>query len=239
MGLFFGKPLRKLKDRRETLGQIIILPETIKNPITIIGARAGVCYGAQTDDNSKNYKRGIDCIESGHGRTLEYVHAEFVIDGYSARVMREYYTHIGGLPARLQSSTRYIGYDKFKYVTPHTIRENETATDVFDSVMRHITAARESLCALGIPVEDSAMLLPLAMTTRVVDKRNVRNLIDMSHQRLCNRANWEYRELMNDIMMALSEYSEEWAYIVKKLMVPKCVYLGRCPEKKKCSQKGG
>ena len=56
----------------------------------------------------------------------------------------------------------------------------------------------------------AAMLLPLGMTTKSVDKRNVRNLIEMSHQRLCNRAYWEYRRLMGDICAALREYSEEW-----------------------------
>ncbi|MDO4294227.1 MAG: FAD-dependent thymidylate synthase [Eubacteriales bacterium] len=34
------------------------------------------------------------------------------------------------------------------------------------------------------------------METKVVDKRNLRNLLDMSHQRWCNRANWEYRNIL-------------------------------------------
>ena len=84
------------------MGTITILPETTINPITIIGERAGVCWGADTKDKEKNYKRGIDCILSGHGRTLEYVNVEMIIDGYSARCVREWYTHIGGAPTRLR-----------------------------------------------------------------------------------------------------------------------------------------
>ena len=89
----------------------------------------------------------------------------------------------------------------------------------------------------GIPREDSAMCLPLGMTTKIVDKRNLRNLVDMSHQRMCTRAYWEYRELFRDISKALSEYSDEWKWIVDNLFVPKCEYLGYCPEKKSCGRK--
>ena len=49
------------------MGKIIILEETTKNPITLMGKRAGVCWGANIDDNEKNYKRGLDCLQSGHG----------------------------------------------------------------------------------------------------------------------------------------------------------------------------
>ena len=92
------------------MGTITILPETTKNPITLMGQRAGVCWGGNVEDPEKNYKRGMDCIISGHGRVMEYVNVEMIIAGYSARVEREWYTHIGGSPTRLQSSTRYINY---------------------------------------------------------------------------------------------------------------------------------
>jgi len=51
--------------------------------------------------------------------------------------------------------------------------------------------------------------------TKIVDKRNLRNLIEMSHQRLCGRAYWEYRQLMHDVSKALAEYSDEWLTIVR------------------------
>ncbi len=80
------------------------------------------------------------------------------------------------------------------------------------------------------------MLLPLGMTTRIVDKRNLRNLIDMSRQRMCNRAYWEFRELFGDICDALANYSEEWAWIVNSCFHEKCVELGYCPEKHGCGK---
>lgn len=221
------------------MGTVTILPETTKYPISLIGQRAGVCWGADIEDADKNYKRGMDCILSNHGRTLEYVNIEMVIDGYSARVIREYYTHIGGSPTRLQASTRYIDYNNFDYVVPKSIKNNKDndAWSTYFSTMNCIRDACEKLNCIGVPREDISMLLPLGMTTKIVDKRNLRNLIDMSHQRMCTRAYWEYRQLFNDICDALREYSDEWNKIVDYLFVPKCELFGYCTEKKSCGRK--
>ena len=50
--------------RRIIMGQVIILPETVVNPITVIGRNAAICYDSDITDDEKNYKRGIDCITS-------------------------------------------------------------------------------------------------------------------------------------------------------------------------------
>lgn len=219
------------------MGKIIILPETTKNPITLIGKRAGVCWGADISDNEKNYKRGMECIMAQHGRTLEYVNVEMIIDGYSARVIREFYTHIGGAPTRLQASTRYINYNDFNYIVPKSIKNSKEAWELYSSAIRVIKQTCANLENIGLPREDIAMLLPLGMTTKIVDKRNLRNLIDMSHQRMCARAYWEYRELFNDICVSLSKVSNEWKWIVDNLFKPKCEVLGYCLEKKSCGRK--
>jgi thymidylate synthase (FAD) len=220
------------------MGKVTILDTTTKNPITTIGERAGVCWGADITDAARNYKRGMDCIESGHGRTLEFVNVETVLDGYSARVIREWYTHIGGAPTRLQASTRYINYGEFEYVTPKSISENcVAAKGVYESCMTMIANSVRMLeCEFGIPREDAAMLLPLGMTTRVVDKRNLRNLIDMSRNRMCNRALWEFRALFDDILNALENYSDEWRTVIESQMHAKCTVLGYCPEKHGCGK---
>ena len=218
------------------MGTITLLDGTTKNPITTIGKRAGICWGADTTDAEKNYKRGWDCITSGHGRTLEFVEVEMLIEGYSARVMREWYTHIGGAPTRLQASTRYINYGDFEYVTSPRIETDSEAGALYRHEMERIKSTVRRLEELGIPREDAAMLLPLGMTTRVVDKRNLRNLIDMSRQRMCNRAYWEFQALFENIRFALFQYSEEWNTIVKTQMHAKCYDLGYCPEKHGCGR---
>lgn len=219
------------------MGNVIILEETTKKPITLIGKRAGICCGADIFDDIKNYKRGMDCIMSNHGRTLEYVNVEMILDEYSARVIREWYTHLGGSPTRLQASTRYIDYEHgFNYVVPESVRNDEKRYEIYTEAIHQINKALVELEDIGTPREDSALLLPLGMTTKIVDKRNLRNLVDMSHQRMCSRAYHEYRKLFGDICTALYKVSDEWAWIVDNLFVPKCDYIGYCPEKKSCGR---
>ena len=216
------------------MGQVIIHGETTQNPISLIGEMAGICYGSDTSDPEKNYKRGMDCLISQHGRTWEYPEVYMVLDGYSARVMREFYTHIGGSPSRLQSSTRYIDYGNFKYFTPPSIETDPVAKDAYESCMYHISEVAKDLQACGIPKEDIANLYPLGMQTKVVVRINLRTLIDMSHQRMCNRAYHEFRALFSDISTELKKYSSEWETVVTKMFMPKCKYLRHCPEKNSC-----
>lgn len=223
------------------MGKIIISNRTAKDPITLIGEMAGVCYDAPTDDKKKNYKRGIHNLESGHGRTWEFPDVYLILDEYSARVMREWYTHIGGSPTRLQASTRYIDYAKkcFNYITPHSIEKNAEAKCIWEELMNHINSTLLNLEEnYNIPHEDTANGLPLGMETTVVCKINLRTLIDMSHQRMCTCAYWEYRELFKDLCKALSEYSDEWAYLVNHYFKPKCELVGYCNEgKRSCGRK--
>lgn len=224
------------------MGTITILSETTKYPITLIGERSGICWNADISNREKNYKRGMDCILANHGRTLEFVNVEMIIDGYSAKVIREFYTHIAGSPSRLQASTRYINYSKgdgFSYTIPHSIEKNEEALAEWKSFMSGINFEIQNLIDKhNIPVEDATMLLPLAYSTKMVDKRNLRSFVDMSRNRMCSRAYWEYRELFRDICNALREYSDEWKWIVDNLFMPKCEQFGYCTEKKSCGRKG-
>lgn len=219
------------------MGKITILEETTKRPITLIGKRAGICTGTNILDDEENYARGMDCIKSEHGRVLEFVNVEMILEGYSARVLREYYTHIGGAPTRLQASTRYINYNDFKYVIPESIRCDKRFLNMFEGCIKNTKETMKTLKDMGVPREDIAMLMPLGMKSTMVDKRNLRNLIEMSHQRECSRANWEYRELFNDIKISLKKYapeSNEWDWIIDNFFMPKCKYFGKCTEKKSC-----
>ena len=220
------------------MGKIIIQQETTTDPISLIGREAGVCWGADITNQERNDKRGMDCLTSGHGRTWEYPQVYMILDGYSARVIREFYTHIGGGPTRLQASTRYINYQKgFPYVIPPKIAADEEAKAVYCHAMDEILLSMQKLEEKGLPREDIGMLLPLGMETKVVFRSNLRNLIDMAHQRMCTRAYWEYRALMNDMVKALSEYSEEWNYLTQHYFVPKCEVTGFCTEAKCCGRK--
>ena len=219
------------------MGKVIIQKHTTPNPIQIIGEEAGICYGSDISSEEKNYKRGLQCIKDGHGRTTEFPQVYLIIEGYSARFMRELYTHIGGAPTRLQASTRYIKYGEFDFITPHSIAGNPEALEVYTYVMDTISDGYRQLEDLGIPKEDTANILPLGMESKMVLRTNLRNLVDMSHQRECARAYWEFREFMRDLKTALSEYSDEWKLLVDTQFMPKCEQFGYCTEKFSCGRK--
>lgn len=218
---------------------IKICDETTKNPITLIGEMAGPCYGSDTTDDAKNYKRGLSCINDGHGRVMEFPQVYMVISGYSARVIRELYTHIGGAPTRLQASTRYIDYSKkgFEYITPPSIAKDEGLKIIWDQLMSEIVNTLADLEDQGVPKEDVANGLPLGMTTTITYRANLRTLVDMSRQRLCTRAYWEYRLLMKELMTALAAYSPEWKTLVDTQFKCKCDISGYCLEHKTCGRK--
>ena len=222
------------------MGKVIIQDFTTKNPISMIGVEAGVCWGADTSNQEKNYKRGMGCLESGHGRTFEFPDVYMILDGYSARVIREFYTHIGGSPTRLQASTRYIDYESgFDAIYPSSIKncKDNDAWEAYINGLKAIGNSLKTLDACGIPKEDSANLLPLGMTTKIVVKINARTLMDMSRQRMCNRAYWEFRELFKDICGSLSAYSEEWKTLVTNHFMAKCDVCGFCTEEKSCGRR--
>lgn len=218
------------------MGQVIIQEETNSHPISTIGKMIGLCYGSDVSDQKKNYKRGINCIKAGHGRVLEFADAFFMIQGYSARVIREFYTHIGGAPTRVQESTRYIDYSDFTYYVPDSVAANAETAKYYSEAMMSIHDNFKKLLAAGISKEDAANILPLGMHSGTSVHMNARTLENMSNQRLCNRAYKEYRELMKDIINALSDYSEEWKTLCEMIMVCKCDKTGYCVEEYGCGK---
>lgn len=183
------------------MSKVEVQTYTTKDPISLIGLEAGICWGADTADEEKNYKRGVDCIKANHGRAMEFAQAYLVLEGWSAKVIRELYTHIGGAPTRLQASTRYINYaNGFEFITPTTVEARPEAKKVWDEFMSKVAPTIEQLKSLGVPNEDATNILPLAYQTKVVVRTNLRQLIDMSRQRMCSRAYWEFRNLMKEIL---------------------------------------
>lgn len=219
-------------------GRVIILSETTDEPISLIGQMAGICYGTDTTSEEKNYKRGLDCIRSNHGRALEFVQIYMIIDHYSARVLREFGRHVGGLPTYLQASTRYIDYTNFNYITPPSIDNIPEAKKIYDELMKKTSETAHLLSELQIPKEDIGMIYPLAMESKEVYRTNLRALIDMAKVRKCTRAYWEYRNLFNEIEKSLSIYSEQWKYLIEeeKIFKIKCEILGVCEEKQSCGR---
>ncbi len=217
-------------------GRVTILSNTEDQPISLMGELAAVCYNSSNSSNEANYKRGLDCLKSGHMRVAEFPKIYFVLDGWSAKVVRELYTHIISV-TRLQDSTRYIDFTNFDYVVPPAIKNNEEANQIYCNEINNIRAAMKRLSDLGIAKEDLSGLLPLNYKTKVVFCMGLREFINICEVRLCSRAYHEMRELVGEIVDALCVYSDEYKTL-KELgyFNPKCVRLGYCNETKGCGR---
>lgn len=201
---------------------IELLDGTTEFPLQKIGENAGICWNSPTNDPEKNVKRAKECIASGHGRVMEYVDIEFVLEGSSARMMRELYTHIGGDPTRLQSSTRYVDASNFKYFTPPKIESDVGIKAIYDKAMQDIANAYMALVGVGIPKEDAANILPLGMESKMVMKCNLRMLENLCAVRRCTRAYHEIRKFANELVKLLGAKNEEWKWLADNILVAKC-----------------
>lgn len=209
---------------------MIKIKQFTKNPLTTMGEMAGYCYDTT---NPKAFKRiGMACMKEGHHRVTEFADVTMEISGYSAKVVRELYCHIIGT-SRLQASTRYIDYsEQFRYITPPSIN-NKDKLEVWENCMYDIQQSILKLKELGVPTEDYTNLLPLAYSTKMVLKINVRALIHMFNMRSCTLAYHEFRELMKEMKRELENLDEEWKWISDNFFVPKCVRDGFCIESKR------
>ena len=108
----------------------IISELTTHRPLYNMGMVAGVCYDSDTESEQANIKRALECIKHKHERVLEIPEICVKISGISAKSLREIYTHIGGLPTRLQASTRFIDYECFDYIIPHSVINTDGAKEI-------------------------------------------------------------------------------------------------------------
>lgn len=202
-----------------------------KKPLTMLGLVAKECYNSNPKSLSD---LGKDCIESGHDRLSEFADVTIVISEYSARFMRELYTHIVGV-SRVQASTRYINYKDMNYYIPDSIKNNQAALNMYEYTMEQIKNAYELLNNLEIPKEDIANILPLGMHSKMVLKINSRALFHMAEIRTCKRAYHEFRKFMKELIAVLKTLDDEWNEMTK-YMKTKCDKSGKCNEKKPCEK---
>ena len=201
--------------------------EYTKYPLTRIGENASYCYNTELKDVDHAARIAKHCINSQHGRNLEFADVTLKIT-CSARCAREFYTHIGGAPTRVQASTRYITYKDFDYFTPEF--KDVMVEEEYHDVMGVIRDFYQLMKEKGIENDITGYILPLAMETTFIWKGNIRTLENMFNQRLCYRALKEYRELMKLLKIKLSLLDGEWKWISNKLFVPKCVKQKVCYE---------
>ncbi len=196
----------------------------------ICAAAGNSCYSerssAQIVEDIDSDKVLSRIVGMGHHSVIEHAVFTFSVEGVSRAMTHQLVRH--RVASFSQQSQRYVSMDSATFVTPHTVEENGDAKAVYDSVMDTIWDAYKKLEEMGIPAEDARYLLPNGCTTNITITMNARELLHFFSLRCCNRAQWEIREMADQMLRICKEVSP----VIFKNAGPPCV-RGPCPEGKK------
>lgn len=209
----------------------VTLTRVTKNPVLAIEEAASNCYDSKPSKNGRIMKA---CYESGHQSVLEFADFTFHIEGISRACSHQLVRHRHASYA--QRSQRYVEEDDFSYVTPDSIAKNEDVLYKYSCLMNDCREVYQYLVNHGVPAEDARFVLPNACETIIEVKMNGRELIHFMNERLCERAQWEIRELAKAMRKCVNEYDEECKQF-SKFLVPKCYTHSKypfCTEHKSC-----
>ena len=177
------------------------------SPEEMVAMGARLCYsGAHVDDlkrrvEEKDQSAFVEKILGmGHDSVLEHASFTFALEGVSRVLLAQITRH--RLASFSVQSQRYVSYeDGFGYVIPPRIRE--LGPDAVEEYEREMAAMQfwyvqwqERLGKSGEGTnEDARFVLPGACETRMLVTMNARELRHFFSLRMCNRAQWEIREL--------------------------------------------
>lgn len=99
-------------------------------------------------------------------------------------------------------SQRYVAMDSPDFITPENIQKssNNEAYNIYSQCLNDIQVAYNKMIEMGIAKEDARYILPNATETKIVTTMNARALLNFFELRCCDRAQWEIRELANEML---------------------------------------
>lgn len=194
------------------------------DPERLVAASAKLCYSAAdigtvtdglTDEKTASF---VDMLSSiGHESPIEHAVFTFGIEGVSRSLLAQLTRH--RIASYSVQSQRYVREKAFEYVLPPEIESIPEAADEYRRAMAEDQAHYDRLTALlkekhlrqmlsdGMDekaaaraaekkaIEDARFVLPNACTTKIMMTMNARSLQNFFRHRCCRRAQWEIREL--------------------------------------------
>lgn len=188
---------------------LVTLIQATPDPINTIAKIASICYDSDPENPLGLVKH---LYRNGHHSVFEHIYFTFKIEGISRACSHQLVRHRHC--SFTQRSQRYCSEDGFGVVIPSTIAKVDVKGG-YMGLVDTIAENYEELQYIGIPNEDARYVLPNACETSLYLSCNLRELIHMSNERLCMRAQWEIRELVSRMVNLVP--SELWF-----MLVPKC-----------------
>ncbi|WP_411679959.1 FAD-dependent thymidylate synthase [Clostridium thailandense] len=220
--------------------------EHTPNPEKVVAAAAKLCYSAagidQIQENLENEKalKFLNMLMSyGHESPIEHVTFTFAIEGVSRSLTHQLVRH--RLASYSQQSQRYVRLDQFEYIIPPEIEKDDEAREIFIDAMknsqkaysrlteilkeRYIDTGMDASSAEKRAIEDARYVFPNACETKIIATMNARTLMNFFRHRCCNRAQWEIKELADEMLKQVKVI----APVLFKYSGPSCLN-SNCPE---------
>ncbi len=226
------------------------------NPEHSIAAAAKLCYSASTISDLRNNlteEKAAQFVEMlseiGHESPIEHASFTFGIEGVSRALLAQITRH--RMASFSVKSQRYVREGAFEYVTPPEIEKIPEAKKIYDEIMaedqKRYDALAEILKQQHIKtfiaegkdektanrlaekkaIEDARFVLPNACETQMVMTMNARSLMNFFKHRCCNRAQWEIKDVADQMLALVLKVAPN----LFKNAGPACV-SGPCPEGK-------
>ena len=184
---------------------------------------AAKCTGARDPERALR-----TALASGHESVLEHASFTFEIDGVSRVLLAQLTRH------RIASfsvvSQRYCRIHDADIICPETVKER-CWEDNFKRVAKEAVGLYQLMADDNVPYEDARYILPQGITCSLVMTMNARELRHFFSLRCCGKAQWETRNLADEMLKHCKRVAPE----LFKDAGPGCV-RGRCPEKKPCDK---
>ena len=222
--------------------KVILLRHTL-SPEETVALAAKLCYSKSTisDLNEKISSRDQSefikkLMDMGHESVLEHATFTFGIEGVSRVLLAQLTRH--RIASFSVQSQRYVSYENgFGYIIPDSISSlGEEAVKKYHTQMQTIekwyTEWQTMLGKGEKSNEDARFVLPNACETRILLTMNVRELRHFFSLRMCNRAQWEIRNMAKEMFRLCFETAPS----LFKNAGPACL-RGKCTEgDKSCGQ---
>lgn len=224
-------------------------------PEKLVAAAAKLCYSPVGVENimdglnEAKVDKFLDMLmDLGHESPIEHVTFTFGAEGISRVLTHQLVRHRIGC-SYSQQSQRYVKLEQFEYIIPPEIEKIHAAKEKFIKAMeedqrvynelvellmeehfkRYLNEGKTEKQARSMAektaIEDARYVFPNACETKIVFTMSARALMNFFRHRCCNRAQWEIRELAEEMLKQLKGV----APTLFKNAGPGCV-AGCCPE---------
>ncbi len=175
-------------------------------------------------------------MKMGHMSPIEHASFTFAIEGISRACSHQLVRH--RIASYSQQSQRYVSETSkdgkvFDYIIPPSIAARAETRRLFEDFMaeaqRVYDLIVQQLNQDGITGEaanqDARFVLPNAAETKIIVTMNARELLHFFRQRCCNRAQWEIRQMAEEMLRLVKVV----APTIFQKAGPPCLYHP-CPE---------